>query len=80
MTDGLRNRRSRKDSKLERYFAPETEIHATPSVRRKDTQLKLQPMKGTIIRAEQTTEDMYASIDAVGMQLNGQLEKYIKVN
>ena len=34
------------------------------------------PMKGTIIRAEQTTEDMYASIDAVKDAIERQLEKY----
>lgn len=77
VTDGLRTAVQEKIGKLERYFTPETEIHATLSVEKERQTIEVTiPMKGTIIRAEQTTDDMYASIDAVKDAIERQLEKY----
>ena len=77
VTDGLRTAVQEKIGKLERYFTPETEIHATLSVEKERHTIEVTiPMKGTIIRAEQTTDDMYASIDAVEDAIERQLEKY----
>ena len=41
VTPGLKSAVEDKIGKLERYFTPETEIHVTLSVERKDRKLKL---------------------------------------
>jgi putative sigma-54 modulation protein len=77
VTDGLRTAIYEKFGKLERYFTPETEIHVTLSVEKNRHTIEVTiPMKGTIIRAEQTTDDMYTSIDAVEDVIERQLRKY----
>lgn len=77
VTDGLRTAIYEKFGKLERYFTPETEIHVTLSVEKLRHTIEVTiPMKGTIIRAEQSTDDMYTSIDAVEDVIERQLRKY----
>ncbi len=77
VTDGLRAAIYEKFGKLERYFTPETEILVTLSVEKSRHTIEVTiPMKGTIIRAEQTTDDMYTSIDAVDDIIERQLRKY----
>ena len=77
VTDGLRTAIQGKFGKLERYFTPETEIQVTLSVEKERHTIEVTiPMKGTIIRAEQTTDDMYISIDAVEDVIERQLRKY----
>ncbi len=77
VTDGLRTAIYEKFGKLERYFTPETEIQVTLSVEKERHTIEVTiPMKGTIIRAEQTTDDMYTSIDAVEEVIERQLRKY----
>ena len=77
VTDGLRTAIYNKFGKLERYFTPETEIQVTLSVEKERHTIEVTiPMKGTIIRAEQTTDDMYTSVDAVEDVIERQLRKY----
>ena len=77
VTDGLRTAIQGKFGKLERYFTPETEIQVTLSVEKERHTIEVTiPMKGTIIRAEQTTDDMYSSVDAVEDVIERQLRKY----
>lgn len=77
VTEGLKRAVEEKIGKLERYFTPETEVHVTFSVERDDQKIELTiPMKGTILRAEQTSSDMYASIDMVEEIIERQLRKY----
>ena len=77
VTDGLKTAIHEKIGKLERYFTPETEVHATLSVEKDRHTIEVTiPMKGTIIRAEQTSDDMYTSIDLVEEIIERQLRKY----
>ena len=63
--------------KLERYFTPETEIHVTLSVQKEHQKIEVTiPVKGTIIRSEQVSSDMYVSIDLVEEVIERQLRKY----
>lgn len=77
ITNGLREAVIDKLSKLERYFTPETEVNVTLSVEKDRQRIEVTiPIKGTIIRAEQVSSDMYASIDLVEAVLERQLRKY----
>ena len=63
--------------KLERYFTPETEIIVTLSVEKGRQKIEVTiPVKGSIIRSEQTSSDMYVSIDLVEEVIERQLRKY----
>ena len=77
VTNGLRNQVEEKIGKLERYFAPNTEIHVTLSVEKDLHKIEVTiPVKGNIIRAEESSPDMYASIDMVEEVIEKQLKKY----
>ncbi len=77
VTEGLRTAVQDKIGKLERYFAPETEIHVTLSVEKDRQKIEVTiPMKGNIVRAEQVSSDMYVSIDLVEEIIERQLRKY----
>lgn len=77
VTEGLRTAIQDKIGKLERYFAPETEIHVTLSVEKDRQKIEVTiPMKGNIVRAEQVSSDMYVSIDLVEEIIERQLRKY----
>ena len=66
VTPGLKDAIEQKLSKLERYFTPETEIIVTLSVEKGRQKIEVTiPVKGNIIRSEQTSNDMYVSIDLV---------------
>ena len=63
--------------KLDRFFAPETEISVTLSVEKERQKIEVTiPVKGNIIRSEQTSSDMYVSIDLVEEVIERQLKKY----
>lgn len=77
VTEGLKSAVYEKIGKLERYFTPDTEVHVTMNVEKDRQKIEITiPMKGTIIRAEQTTNDMYVSIDLVQEIIERQLRKY----
>lgn len=77
VTDGLREAVENKLGKLERYFTPDTEIHVTLSVQKEHQKIEVTiPVKGNIIRSEQTSDDMYVSIDLVEEVIERQLRKY----
>ena len=66
VTQGLKDAIEQKLGKLERYFTPETEITVTLSVEKGRQKIEVTiPVKGNIIRSEQTSNDMYVSIDLV---------------
>ena len=66
-----------KIGKLERYFEPDTEIQVTLAVEKDRQKIEVTiPVKGTIIRAEQESSDMYVSIDLVEEVIERQLKKY----
>lgn len=77
VTEGLKAAVEDKIGKLERYFTPETEVHVTFSVEKDKQKIEITiPMKGTIVRAEQSSPDMYASIDMVEEIIERQLRRY----
>ncbi|MBR6474850.1 MAG: ribosome-associated translation inhibitor RaiA, partial [Lachnospiraceae bacterium] len=76
-TEGLKNAIYEKIGKLEKYFKPDTEVHATFSVQKDRHKIEVTiPIKGTIIRAEEESTDMYVSIDLVEEIIERQIKKY----
>ena len=64
-------------SKLERYFQDDTEVQVTLSVEKDRQKIEVTiPMKGTTIRAEEISQDMYASIDMVQETIERQLRRH----
>ncbi len=79
VTKGMRSMVEEKLGKLECYFTPETEVHVTFSVQNDKHKIEVTiPMKGTTIRAEEESEDMYASIDMIEDTIERQLRRYKK--
>lgn len=77
VTEGLKTAVEDKIGKLERYFTQETEIHVTLSVEKDRQKIEVTiPVKGSIIRSEQVSNDMYVSIDLVEEIIERQLKKY----
>jgi putative sigma-54 modulation protein len=77
VTDGLKKAVQDKLGKLERYFTPETEIVVTLSVEKERQKIEVTiPVKGSIIRSEQVSNDMYVSIDLVEEVIERQLRKH----
>ena len=77
VTDGLRSAIYEKIGKLERYFSKDTDVTVTLSVEKGRQKIEVTiPVKGSIIRSEQTSTDMYVSIDLVEEVIERQLKKY----
>ena len=77
ITEGLRSAIEEKIGKLERYFTDTTEVHVTLSTEKNRQKIEITiPMKGSIIRAEEVSSDMYVSIDLVEEFIERQLRKY----
>ncbi len=77
VTEGLRTAVEEKFGKLARYFTEDTEIHVTFSVEKDVQKIEVTiPMKGNIVRAEEESADMYASIDMVEDTIERQLRKF----
>lgn len=77
VTPGLREAVEDKLGKLDRFFAPATEAVVRLSVQKDIQKIEVTiPVKGHIIRAEETSTDMYVSIDLVEEILERQLKKY----
>ena len=77
VTPGLREDVIKKIGKLERYFNDDTEAVITLSVEKERQKIEVTiPVKGTIIRAEQVSDDMYVSIDLVEEIIERQLKRY----
>lgn len=77
VTPGLRSAVEDKIGKLEKYFNADTEVHVTLSVEKERQKIEVTiPVKGSIIRSEQVSNDMYVSIDLVEEIIERQLKKY----
>ena len=77
VTPGLKKAVEEKIGKLDRYFTPDTEVNVTMSVQRERQSIEVTiPIKGTIIRAEESSSDMYVSIDLVEEIIERQIKKY----
>ena len=77
VTPGLKAAVEDKLSKLSKYFNPDTEVHVTLSVEKDRQKIEVTiPVKGSIIRSEQASSDMYVSIDLVEEIIERQLKRY----
>lgn len=77
ITEGLKSAVHEKLGKLDKYFSDDTEVHVTLSVEKERQKIEVTiPVKGNIIRSEQTSNDMYVSIDLVEEIIERQLKKY----
>ena len=77
VTEGLKMAVEDKLSKLSRYFVDDTEVHVTFSIEGDAQKIEVTiPMRNTMIRAEEESDDMYSAIDVVQEMLERQLRKY----
>lgn len=76
LTQALKDIVQKKISKLEKYFDVEVEAKATLSVQRNRQIIEVTiPFNGAILRGEESTENMYKSIDLVEDKLERQIIK-----
>ncbi|RAL24546.1 ribosome hibernation-promoting factor, HPF/YfiA family [Thermoflavimicrobium daqui] len=82
VTDALREFIEKKLSRLEKYFDTPTDAHVALSVQKERHKVEVTiPYPGLLVRAEEVSEDMYASVDLVIQKLERQIRKYkTKVN
>ena len=79
VSPGLREAIQDKLGKLECFFTPETEVIVTLSVQKEMQKIEVTiPVKGSIIRAEESSTDMYVSIDLVEEVIERQIRRYRK--
>lgn len=77
VTEALRDIVVKKMSRLEKFFSPATEAHITFNVEKNRHILEVTIMeRGMVFRAEETNEDMYASIDRAVDIIERQLRKH----
>ena len=74
LTDALKDTVEKKLGKLERYFSPEQEAHVFLSVQKSKQIIEVTiPFNGMILRGEESTGDMYTSIDNVVEKIEKQI-------
>ena len=77
VTEGLKEAIYDKIGKLEKFFNPDTEVIVTLSVEKLRQKIEVTiPVKGSVIRAEQVSDDMYEQIDLVEEIIERQMRKY----
>lgn len=77
VTESLKTAIYDKLGKLDRFFSSDAEAQVTLSVEKNRQKVEVTvPVKGSIIRAEQESSDMYVSIDLVEEVMENQLKKY----
>lgn len=77
VSEYLRDLALKKIAKLERYFPEDTEVIITMAVEKNRHIVEVTiPYQGGIIRGEESTGDMYASIDNVIAKLEKQIHRY----
>lgn len=76
LTEALKDMVQKKIKKLEKYFESDIEAKATLSVQKNSQIVEVTiPFNGVILRGEESTSDMYKSIDLVESKLEGQIRK-----
>lgn len=77
VTEGLKSKVIKKLSKLEKYFTPDTEAKVALSVVKDDQKIEVTiPTRKGLIRAEESSQDMYASIDLVEDDIERQIKRF----
>lgn len=76
ITNALRDIVEKKLSKLDRYFKPEVEANILLSVNKNNHNIEVTiPFNGVILRAEESSDDMYVSLDLVLDKVERQIRK-----
>lgn len=76
VTSALKQAVEKKLTRLDRYFGEEHIAHVKLVVQKNKQTIEVSiPLNGVMIRSEETTEDMYASIDLVLDKLERQIRK-----
>ncbi|WP_238884580.1 ribosome hibernation-promoting factor, HPF/YfiA family [Clostridium sp. YIM B02551] len=76
LTQALKDTVEKKISKLGKYFNPDVEARATLSVQKNRQTIEVTiPFNGIILRGEESTDDLYRSIDLVEEKLERQIRK-----
>ena len=76
VTPALREIVEKKISKMDKYFEPNVTARATLTVQKNSQIFEVTiPFNGVILRCEESTDDMYKSIDLVEAKLERQIRK-----
>lgn len=76
ITESLKSKVIKKLGKLDKFFNPDTDIYVTMSVEKNRHIVEVTiPFNGIVLRAEEASDDMYASIDKVIDVLEGQIRR-----
>ena len=76
LTDALKDIIGKKLSKLDKYFVPEVDTRVTLSVQKNRQIIEVTiPFNGMIVRGEESTDDMYSSIENVVEKIEKQILK-----
>ena len=76
VTPSLKDKVEKKLSKFDKFFGPNSEAHATLSVEKNRHTIEVMiRFNGSLIRGEESTEDMYTSIDNVIEKIEKQMRK-----
>lgn len=77
VTPGIKKAVEDKLKTLNKYLAEDTKVDVTLSVDKNDQKVEVTiPVRGNIIRAEEVSDDMYATIDLVEETIERQIRKY----
>jgi len=77
VTDALKDTVERKIGKLNKYFRKNTEAQVTLSVEKNRHIIEITiPFDGAMLRCEESTDDMYTSIDKAVDKLERQMRKH----
>ncbi|WP_054693906.1 ribosome hibernation-promoting factor, HPF/YfiA family [Syntrophomonas palmitatica] len=77
VTDALRDYTTKRLSKLEKYIDEMKDVLVTLSVEGEKHKVEVTiPLNGVILRGEESSQDMYSSIDLVEEKLEKQIEKH----
>ncbi|SDB33623.1 ribosome hibernation-promoting factor, HPF/YfiA family [Eubacterium oxidoreducens] len=77
LTEGLKAAVEERLVKLERYLSADTQVNVTLDSQKGRNKMEVTiPMKGTILRTEQVSDDMYVTIELATEVLERQLIKY----
>ena len=78
-SEDLRAYAMKKIGKLEHFFTPDTEVIVALSAQKDRQKIEVTiPIKGNTIRAEESSTDMYVSIDLVEEVIERQIRRYRK--
>ena len=79
VTPGLKADVEKNIGKLEHFFTPDTEVFVALSAQKDIQKIEVTiPVKGNTIRAEESSTDMYVSIDLVEEIIERQIRRYRK--